>query len=75
MNKAPYPSLGDKRIKYIFDNYNDIYKTYTIYKIIQGFGRSTRHENDYSITFCLDTNLKRLFYDKMNYWKNEFNII
>jgi len=74
MVKAPYASLADKRIKYIFENYPDIYTTLALYKVVQGFGRSTRHENDHSITYCLDSNISRLFWNKTNYWKGEFKI-
>ncbi len=73
--KAPYPSIGDKRIKYIFDNYMDIYETMTLYKIIQGFGRSTRNNTDYSITYALDKNISRLFHSPKNKWKDEFKLI
>lgn len=73
--KAPYPSLGDKRIKYIFDKYPDIYEIMTLYKVIQGFGRSTRHNTDYSNTYALDRNISRLFHSHRNKWKDEFKII
>lgn len=72
--KAPYYSLGNKRIKYILDKYPDIYKKLALYRCIQGFGRSVRNENDYCITYCLDSNIKKLFNDAENYWKNEFTI-
>ncbi len=73
--KAPYPSLGDKRIKYIFDKYPDIYETMTIYKVIQGLGRSTRNSDDYSITYALDKNISRLFNSPKNKWKDEFKVV
>jgi ATP-dependent DNA helicase DinG len=73
--KAPYPSLGDKRIKYIFEKYPDIYERITLYKIIQGFGRSTRNKDDHSITYALDSNISRLFYGQSNHWIDEFFII
>jgi len=73
--KAPYASLSDKRIKKILDKYPDIYKINTLFKIIQGFGRSTRHENDHSVTYCLDNHIYNLYKDKNNKWKDEFKII
>lgn len=73
--KAPYASLGDKRIKQILKKYPDIYKINTLFKIIQGFGRSTRHENDHSVTYCLDAHLWKLYKDRENKWKDEFKII
>lgn len=73
--KAPFPSLGDKRIKYIFDNYPAIYELMTIFKIIQGFGRSTRSADDFSLTYGLDANIGRLFNHKKNVWKDEFKVL
>ena len=73
--KAPYPSLSNKRIKYIFEKYPDIYETMTLYKVIQGFGRSTRSNTDYSITYALDRNIARLFFNSKNKWKDEFKVI
>jgi len=70
--KAPYPSLGDTRNKYIINNYPEIYEKTTVYKLIQGVGRAVRNEDDWCDTFLLDGNLKRLFKSKHNLWKNEF---
>jgi Rad3-related DNA helicase len=61
MIKSPFYSLADKRIAYILKRYPDIYNTMTLFRILQGFGRSTRDESDYSITYCLDTHIHRLF--------------
>lgn len=72
--KAPFASLGDKRIKFICDHYPKIYEFTTILKIIQGCGRSTRSEKDYSITYMLDSNLQRLWKSPQNIWTNEFEV-
>ena len=61
MIKCPFFSLGDKRIKYILDNHPHLYKVLTMFRIIQGMGRSTRSENDWSITYCLDGNIEKIF--------------
>jgi len=66
MIKAPFPSLADKRISTILDKYPKIYNTITLFKIIQGLGRSTRHKDDRSISYCFDQNIKRLFDEEMN---------
>lgn len=71
--KAPYFSLGDKRIKYILDRYPKVYSLMTLYKIIQGMGRSTRNETDFSHTYCLDSNIQKLFNSNQNIWANEFD--
>jgi Rad3-related DNA helicase len=70
--KAPYPSLGDKRMKHILNKYPKIYEFITLLKVIQGCGRSTRSAEDYSITYMLDTNLQRLWKSQQNIWTEEF---
>ncbi len=72
--KSPYPSLGDKRIKYIADNYPSIYQEMTLLKIIQGTGRGVRHGEDYCSTFFLDASSKKLFNSRLNIWKDHFVI-
>jgi ATP-dependent DNA helicase DinG len=72
--KSPYPSLGDKRIKYIADNYPKIYQEMTLLKIIQGTGRGVRHPEDYCSTFFLDQSSKKIFDSKLNIWKDHFDI-
>lgn len=72
--KAPYPSLGDKRIKHILDNHPRIYEFMTLLKVIQGCGRSTRSADDFSVTYMIDNNLQRLWKSDQNIWKNEFSV-
>ena len=72
--KAPYPSLGDKRMKFILDRHPDLYQTMTIMKIVQGAGRSVRSLDDHAVTYCLDQNAQRLFTSSQNIWKDEFNL-
>lgn len=70
--KAPYLNLGDRRIRYILENYPEMYKIQTIFKFIQGLGRSTRNKDDYAISYCLDGNLYTLFDSSKNVWKDQF---
>ncbi len=72
--KAPYPSLGEKRMKHIADNYGEIYRLMTLKKIIQGIGRSVRSEDDYATTYVLDANIKKLFNSPLNVWKDQFEV-
>ena len=72
MVKAPYYSLGDKRMKYILDKYPKLYSLITLYKIVQGMGRSTRNQSDHSHTYCLDSNICKLFMSQSNIWIDEF---
>lgn len=70
--KAPFPSLGEKRMKYIAEKYPDIYKLMTLKKIIQGIGRSVRSPEDYATTYVLDAAVKRLFLSDLNVWDDQF---
>ena len=73
--KAPFPSLAEKRMKYILDHHQKIYNLLTIQKIVQGGGRSVRSEDDYAVTYILDSNAQRLFNSPLNVWKNEFSVL
>lgn len=72
--KAPFPSLGDKRMKFILDHHPDLYNTLTIMKMVQGFGRSVRSTEDFAVSYCLDANGQRLFAGVHNIWRDEFNL-
>lgn len=72
--KAPFPSLGDRRMKYILDRHPDIYNTITIMKMVQGAGRSVRSMDDHATTYVLDINGKRVFTSSTNIWQNEFKM-
>jgi len=70
--KAPFPSLGDKRMKFILDHYPDLYEEITRMKIVQGAGRSVRSIDDHATTYILDKNAQRLMMSPKNVWKDEF---
>lgn len=72
--KAPYPSLGEKRMKHIADKYGDIYRLMTLKKVIQGIGRSVRSEDDWAVTYVLDANVKKLFNSDLNVWEDQFEV-
>jgi Rad3-related DNA helicase len=73
--KAPYDSLGDKRIKHIADNYPKIYQEMALLKIIQGAGRGVRSPDDFAASYCLDSSIQRLFNSKSNIWKSHFKVM
>jgi len=72
--KAPYPSLGDKRMKFILDNHPDLYNTITAMKMVQGAGRSVRSADDHATTYVLDLNAQRIFTSNTNIWRDEFTL-
>ena len=53
--KTPYPSLSDKRVKTKMQKFPLWYKAQTIMKLLEGFGRSIRSENDWAVTYVLDS--------------------
>lgn len=73
--KSPFPSLGDKRIKYIADNYPTIYQEMTLLKILQGIGRSIRSPTDSAATYFLDNSSKKLYNSKLNLWKDHYTVM
>ena len=52
--KMPYPSLGDKRIKMLFERNKAWYNMKMFVKLIQMCGRSTRSPEDFCDTYILD---------------------
>ena len=75
VTKAPYPSMGDARIKFIANNHSLYYNASTLQTIIQAFGRSIRNPEDFAHTFVLDGAVKQLFESKHNIWANQFTIM
>ena len=71
--KAPFPNLGDRRMKFILDHHPDLYSLITLMKAVQGAGRSVRSADDFATTYCLDKNLERLWGSRTNLWSDEFN--
>jgi len=69
--KAPFGSLGDRRIEHILNVYPDIYSLITLMKVVQGAGRSVRSKEDHAVTYMLDTAIQRLW-TKNNEWADEF---
>jgi Rad3-related DNA helicase len=72
--KTPYASLGDLRVKKIADSYGDIYREMTLYKILQGMGRSIRSSEDTAATYFLDKSSETLFKSTQNIWKDRYEI-
>ena len=75
ITKAPYPSLGEARIKYIANCYSDMYKIMAVKKIIQAVGRGIRNKDDWAYTFVLDGAVRDLFDSRHNTWKKQFEVI
>lgn len=72
--KAPYASMGDKRISYIASTYGTIYRQMTLYKMLQGIGRSVRNKDDFAFTYFLDKNCETLYNSSINLWKDRYTV-
>lgn len=59
--KMPWGSLGDPRVKKKKDLDSDWYVNNVWVHIMQASGRSTRHENDESVTYILDASFPRSY--------------
>ena len=53
--KVPYPSLGNNFVKEKMNYYPDWYRWTAVIQILQGVGRSVRNENDWALTWILDS--------------------
>lgn len=56
--KLPWKSLTDKRISKKIESDNNWYVVEMFKSLIQQCGRSTRNNNDYSVTYVLDSSFK-----------------
>ena len=61
ISKVPFLSLGSKYVKTKMQLDQTWYSVSAIKNIVQASGRSVRNENDYAITYILDSNFNRVF--------------
>lgn len=60
--KVPYDSLTDPLKKYTMKYNPKKYSKEAVIKLVQAYGRGTRHEEDYCFTFILDANFESILY-------------
>jgi len=60
--KVPYPNYTEKRVKAKMEKFPLWYTSQTLTKILQGFGRSIRGEDDWAKTYVLDTAINNVFF-------------
>jgi len=70
--KISYPSLSDKFTKVKMQLNPGWYHWKTIISLLQGIGRSVRHENDYAVTYILDACLIDLIHKSRKSFPAEF---
>lgn len=64
--KAPYPVYTENWVEAKMERYPLWYTSYTITKILQGFGRSVRSEQDWAVTYVLDSAIQPLLENSRN---------
>ena len=60
--KIPYPYLGDKLVKKRMNKWKWWYSLQTTKTIVQSVGRSIRSEDDFAVTYILDSDLSKFYY-------------
>ena len=60
--KIPYPNYTEKRTRAKMDKFPLWYTSQTLTKILQGFGRSIRSDDDWARTYVLDTAVNNVFF-------------
>ena len=60
--KVPYPNYTEKRTKAKMAKFPRWYTSQTLTKILQGFGRSIRSNDDWAKTYVLDTAINNVFF-------------
>nr|WP_256359080.1 helicase C-terminal domain-containing protein [Candidatus Nitrosarchaeum limnium] len=60
--KVPYPNYKEKRTRAKMDKFPLWYTSQTLTKLLQGFGRSIRSEDDWARTYVLDTAANNVFF-------------
>jgi Rad3-related DNA helicase len=60
--KVPYPNYKEKRTKAKMDKFPLWYTSQTLTKLLQGFGRSIRSNDDWAKTYVLDTAVNNVFF-------------
>ena len=60
--KVPYPNYTEKRTRAKMNKFPLWYTSQTLTKILQGFGRSIRSNDDWAKTYVLDTAVNNVFF-------------
>ena len=61
--KLPYPDLGDKQIRLRANADEDWYNYKTSLALIQAYGRGMRFEDDYCVTYFIDSRIRQFVSD------------
>ena len=64
--KVPYPNYMEKRVNLKMKKFPLWYTAQTLTKLLQGFGRSIRNDEDWAITYVLDSAVKNVLFKAQN---------
>ena len=64
--KLPFANISDPRMKYLSSNDFNKYFIKMFKELVQACGRSTRNEDDWSVTYILDSSILKFIYKCMN---------
>lgn len=70
--KMPFGSLADKRVQKKMEISNTWYVSEMFRSFVQACGRSTRSEEDWSITYVLDTSFYKWIYQYRSWFSKQF---
>ena len=73
--KIPFPYLGDLVVKKRMELNSKWYPYTTVKSIIQSLGRSIRGENDYAISYIIDSDWERFYRSNRSLFPEEFSLI
>jgi Rad3-related DNA helicase len=73
--KVPFPYLGDLVIQKRMEKNKFWYPYMTAKSVIQSLGRSIRNENDYAVSYILDSDWSRFYHNNRSMFSNDLNII
>lgn len=60
--KVPYPNYKEKRTSAKMNKFPFWYTSQTLMKLLQGFGRSIRSDEDWAVTYVLDSAANNVFF-------------
>ena len=70
--KVPYPYLGDNLIRKRMNKFKGWYELQTAKSIVQSAGRSVRSDDDYAVTYILDSDFNRFMNKNSKMFSEDF---
>jgi Rad3-related DNA helicase len=71
--KVPFPYLGDKLIRKKMNKWKWWYPLQTAKTVVQAVGRSVRSDDDYAVTYILDSNWNNFYFRNKSFFPQSFH--